>query len=301
MLPIKGPVLAAVAFDGGSQEVLRQADALARSCNADLHVCHILAGISAVRPLFPYLHLDDALKMTQWEASLHSALVENVCAMTGRTPDQFHMEIEYGTVHSGILGEAERLSAGAIVIGGETEKHTLPALGGIAERVTRYAGCPVLVVRPPREGKVLAATDFSNPSLPAIAAGASEAKRLNTDLVVIHAMELIPLAMPTMNGFAAFPAVPANMSDHIRKASQRELDDCVRRFDARGGGLLRDGPPAEAIIQAAAELPAALIVVGTHGRTGLGRLALGSVAETVVRDSPCSILVVRIHSGEAGN
>ena len=49
-------------------------------------------------------------------------------------------------------------------------------------------------------------------------------------------------------------------------------------------------------MNAASELPAQLIVVGTQGRTGLSRIALGSVAEAVVRAAPCSVLVVRIHS-----
>ena len=64
-------------------------------------------------------------------------------------------------------------------------------------------------------------------------------------------------------------------------------------FQIKGGGLLRDGPAAPAILRAATELPAQLLVVGTHGRTALSRIALGSVAEAIVRAAPCSVLVVR--------
>ena len=81
----------------------------------------------------------------------------------------------------------------------------------------------------------------------------------------------------------------------MRKIWQQRLDECVHRFEAKGGGLLREGPAAPAILNAAAELPAQLLVVGTHGRTGLKRLiALGSVAEAVVRAAPCSVLIVRL-------
>ena len=63
-------------------------------------------------------------------------------------------------------------------------------------------------------------------------------------------------------------------------------------FKAKGGGPLRDGPAAPAILSATSELPAQLLVVGTHGRTGLSRIALGSVAQAVVRAAPCSVLLV---------
>ena len=62
MFKIKGPILVAMDLADGSAELLRQADALARSHNVQLSVCHVLPEIFAVRPLFPHLHLDDALK-----------------------------------------------------------------------------------------------------------------------------------------------------------------------------------------------------------------------------------------------
>jgi len=84
-----------------------------------------------------------------------------------------------------------------------------------------------------------------------------------------------------------------DFSDQMRMLWQARLDECVHRFKAEGGGLLRNGPAAATILSAASELPAQLLVVGTHGRTGLSRVALGSVAEAVVRAAPCSVLTVR--------
>jgi universal stress protein A len=57
--------------------------------------------------------------------------------------------------------------------------------------------------------------------------------------------------------------------------------------------VLRDGVPAGEIVEAAAAERADMIVIGTHGRTGLGRFLLGSVAERVVRTAPCPVLTVR--------
>jgi nucleotide-binding universal stress UspA family protein len=291
MFKIKGPILAAVDLDYGSDDLLRQADALARSCKVKLSVCHVLPEIFAVRPLFPQLHLDDALKSSELETAIHDALLERIRAVTTRESSQTGIEIEQGTVHAGILRAAERIGAGAVVVGGKVDHRGLHILGNAAEHVVRYAHCPVLVARPSPAGKVLAATDFSDPALPAVEAGAAEAQRRKADLTILHAIDLLPVVSPFYGEFLGMP--PMDLGDRMRKLWQARLDECVRHFKAKGGGLLRDGSAAAAILSAASELPAELVVVGSHGRTGLNRVALGSVAEAVVRAAPCSVLTVR--------
>jgi nucleotide-binding universal stress UspA family protein len=292
MFEIKGPILAAMDLDKGSDDLLRQADALARSYNVKLSVCHVLPEIFAVQPLFPQLHLDDALKLSELEAAVRDALLERIRTVTAREPPQVEIEIEQGTVHAGILRAAENIGAGAVVVGGKVDHRSLHILGSTAEHVVRYANCPVLVARPSPAGKVLAATDFSDPALPAVDAGAAEARRRKADLTIIHAIDLLPVTGPFYGEFYGVP--PMDLSYQMRKLWQQRLDDCVHYYKAKGGGLLRDGPAAPAILSAASELPAQLLVVGTHGRTGLSRIALGSVAETVVRAAPCSVLAVRL-------
>jgi nucleotide-binding universal stress UspA family protein len=291
MFQVKGPILAAMDLDKGSDELLRQADALARSYNVKLSVCHVLPEIFAVRPLFPQLHLDDALKLSELEAAVRDALLERIRTVTAREPPQIEIEIEQGTVHAGILRAAENIGAGAVVVGGKVDHRGLHILGSAAEHVVRYANCPVLVARPSHAGKVLAATDFSDPALPAVEAGAAEARRRKADLTIIHAIDLLPVMSPFYGEFYGVP--PMDLSDQMRSIWQQRLDQCVHHFKAKGGGLLRNGPAAPAIVSAASELPAQLLVVGTHGRTGLSRIALGSVAEAVVRAAPCSVLTVR--------
>jgi nucleotide-binding universal stress UspA family protein len=291
MFKIKGPILAAMDLDNGSDDLLRQADALARSYKVKLFVCHVLPEIFAVRPLFPQLHLDDALKHSGLEAAVRDALLERIRAVRTRESGQTGIAIEQGTVHAGILRAAERIGAGAVVVGGKVDPKGLHILGNAAEHVVRYAHCPVLVARPSPAGKVLAATDFSDPALPAVEAGAAEARRRKADLTIIHAIDLLPVMSPFYGEFFDMP--PMDLSDEMRKVWQSRLDECVHHFKAKGGGLLRDGPAAQAILSAASELPAQLLVVSTHGRTGLSRVALGSVAEAVVRAAPCSVLTVR--------
>ncbi len=294
MFQIKGPILAAMDLDKGSEELLRQADALARSYKAKLSVCHVLPEIFAVRPLYPQLHLDDALKLSELEAKVRDALLARIRTVTAREPSQIEIEIEQGTVHSGILRAAENIGAGAVVVGGKVDHSGLHILGSAAEHVVRYAKCPVLVARHSPAGKVLAATDFSDTALPAIEAGVAEARHRKADLTIIHALDLLPTMSPFYGEFYNSPPL-MDLSDPMRKIWQQRLDECVHHFKAKGGGLLCDGPAAPAILSAASELPAQLLVVGTHGRTGLSRLmALGSVAQTVVRTAPCSVLVVRL-------
>ncbi len=291
MFKIKGPILAAMDLDNESDDLLRQADALARAYNVKLSVCHVLPEIFAVRPLFPQLHLDDALKRSGLEAAVRDALLERIRAVTDLESPQTGIEIEQGTVHAGILGAAERIGAGAVVIGGKVDHKGLHLLGNAAEHVVRYAHCPVLVARPSPAGKVLAATDFSDSALPAVEAGAAEARRRKADLTIIHAIDLLPVMGPFYGEFLGMP--PMDLSKQMSTLWQTKLDECVHHFKAEGGGLLRNGPAAQAILSAASELPAQLLVVGTHGRTGLSRIALGSVAEAVVRAAPCSVLTIR--------
>jgi nucleotide-binding universal stress UspA family protein len=263
MFQIKGPILAAMDLDKGSDVLLRQADALARSYKVKLSVCHVLPEIFAVQPLFPQLHLGDALKLYDLEAAVRDALLKRIRTVTAREPPQIEIEIEQGTVHAGILRAADNIGAGAVVVGGKIDHTGLHILGSSAEHVVRYANCPVLVARHSPTGKVLAATDFSDPALPG---------------------ELYGYSTP-----------PMDFSEQMRKIWQQRLDECVHHFKAKGGGLLRDGPTVPAILSAASELTAQLLVLGTHGRTGLSRIiALGSVAEAVVRAAPCSVLIVRL-------
>ncbi len=200
MFQINRPIMAAVALDEGSHGPRLQAHNLACSYNVELHVGHVLPEIFEVRPLFPHLHLDDALKLAELEAGVYSALLERIQKVASRIATQVVITIEQGAVHAGILRGAENIDAGAVVVGGKVDRQGVPMLGRAAELVVRYAHCPVLVARPSSLGRVLTATDFSDPSLPAVESGAAEAGRHNADLVVFHAVDLCPLMVSGMEG-----------------------------------------------------------------------------------------------------
>jgi nucleotide-binding universal stress UspA family protein len=283
-----GPILAAVRLDKTATEVLRQAVDIARHYKVKLYLCHILPDLIGVRPLFPQLQLDNAFRSAEFESEARSMLDARVRAFINPESSDCEILIEYGTEHAAIIAAAERVGAGLIVVGHGSQEQRL---SGISERVARYAHCPVLIARPSRKGCVLAATDFSDPATPAIQAAVSETTRRGQELCILHvfdAIRFIPFPDSSMTTM-----LPAEYVDGMQMALQERLDASVRQTSAKRGILIR-GAANTAILDTIESLPADLVVVGTHGRTGLKRLALGSIAEAVVRGAGCSVLVVRI-------
>lgn len=269
-MEIEGPVLVAadLPWDAGADEALRVGDAWARAAGVRLAVCHVPRGAE-----------DEALR---------SVLLARTHALTGR--DEPDVDVVFGTgpAHTGILDHALSIGAGLIVIGAQSGARRA-LLGGVAERVVRGAAVPVVVARPSGPGRVVGATDFSDPALPAIAAAVAEARRRGTRPAIIHCFDH---AVPVVGPAPEVTEVALQALDREREAARARLDETAARAGAEA--ILRDGPAAAAIVDSALTLPAELVVVGTHGRTGLRRLALGSVAEAVIRRAPCSVLVVRL-------
>ena len=282
-----GPVLVATDLTSASDEALRQGDALARALGGPLHVCHVVPDLLTVRMLFPQDQRRDDAFVRELEHHAVGLVQASIAQHTARPRAEVRIGIESGSPHSGILRHAETVAAGVIVVGP----------GNVAERVVRHAPCPVLVARPSPRGAVLAATDFSDFALPAMTAGAAEAARRGVALVVLHSMDLGPFAAMSAGG--AYPMIPPiGALEDLRVRVRAETLDRLRRgletVGAKGETIVADDAPGEAIVAAARTLPAEMVVVGTIGRTGLSRLALGSVAEAVVRSAPCSVLVMRL-------
>ena len=139
---------------------------------------------------------------------------------------------------------------------------------------------------------ILVATDFSKPSEPALEYGRELARTFGATLHVLHVLEWVPGYIVDA-GYVAFP----DLEKEIEDAARKELGDLVTDDDRRtlnAKTILRTfRSPAAAIAEYAKEAGIDLIVVGTHGRSALARVLLGSVAENVVRIAPCPVLTVR--------
>jgi universal stress protein A len=133
--------------------------------------------------------------------------------------------------------------------------------------------------------QILVPIDWAEPSNRAFQFAGSLAREHGAQLLVLYAMPP-PVAM--------YGPPPESYLDHLHEELCRmkptDPKTCVHY-------LLVEGDPARAVLRAAKETHCDLIVMGTHGRTGLNRLLRGSVAEEVVRKAPCPVWVVKDPAG----
>jgi len=169
-------------------------------------------------------------------------------------------------------------------------------MGSVTSRVIGHAPCNVLVV--PRAAQlgfrnILVATDGSNYSLVAATEAIGLAKRNNSALTVIS---VVPseLATPMDIDFTV------NQREFIAEKEMHEAEKnakAVKEAAEKEGVFVKafvlSGKPADAIIETAREKKADLIVLGSHGRTGLEKLLMGSVAERVIVLAACPVMVVK--------
>jgi nucleotide-binding universal stress UspA family protein len=291
----------AIDFSPNSDEALRQAHDRALSTGAQLAVCHIVTNELRSNLLFPDISRITALKFPLEMKQIAEAAAARVAEITGRTEGEFELIVDDGTPQALILNRAEEWLADLIIVGSHGQTSAADALlGSVTDSVIRHAHCPVLIVRPgKRTGRIVAGTDFSDPVLPALRAAGDEAERTGAELTVVHSLDMVwsLAAYPAL----AFGGAPFNISaEQIKElelvATQR-LEESLKQLNVSGDTLVTTGPAGRALIDIASERKADLIVVGTIGRTGLRRALLGSVAETVAKGAPCSVLIIRQHPG----
>jgi nucleotide-binding universal stress UspA family protein len=147
---------------------------------------------------------------------------------------------------------------------------------------------------PPRSfRRILHASDFSPASRPAFRASVALARARGADLLLVHVLPPLPM-VPDVYVAAT---LHADLQRGHRAVGRRRLDRLVaaaRAAGARARGVVVDsGVPAREIVRLARSRRADLIVMGTHGRTGLTRALLGSVAARVLATAACPVLTVR--------
>jgi nucleotide-binding universal stress UspA family protein len=138
------------------------------------------------------------------------------------------------------------------------------------------------------------ATDFSRASAPAFKWALELAKANRGQLLVVHVVTPPTLALPP-EGYVP-PTLYQTLEASARREAKKRLDALVgkaRRAGVRTSAILLEGVPHERVARAARSKKADLLVIGTHGRTGLARLFLGSVAARLVAMAPRPVLTVR--------
>jgi len=140
--------------------------------------------------------------------------------------------------------------------------------------------------------KILVPTDFSEFSKQAVDYAVELARRFDAEITLIYVLQDAVALFPEPG--VAFPA-PGNYLQELQESSQQALERLRESLPAEMTiqTVLRNGPPFVEIVRYAKEEGVDLIVIGTHGRSGLAHMLLGSVAEKVVRKAHCPVLTVR--------
>ena len=141
---------------------------------------------------------------------------------------------------------------------------------------------------------MLVPTDFSETADKALVYAVRLAAKLGARVHVVHVIGIPSLGVPELG-----VAVTSTMIDSLVRDGQTTLDRLVdkHRTEATFGEvMLRTGDARDMILHAATEVHADLIVIGTHGRRGIARALLGSVAEAIVRTASCPVLTVRANA-----
>jgi nucleotide-binding universal stress UspA family protein len=179
-----------------------------------------------------------------------------------------------------------------VVLGrGASARPTIAALSrsrfGLAPRVFHAEGFVVAIKT------ILVPTDFSDTANAAVRCAAGLAQTLGSRLILLHVVE--DVVAKGLTAGVGTAAVGRLQDDTIREAVEK-LDRTLAEPPLNRTGVERAvvaGEPYAGILSYAQEHQVDLIVLGTNGRTGIARMLLGSVAERVVRTSPCPVLTVR--------
>lgn len=287
-------------FSDEANAALPYAAQLAQAFGSELHLFHATIlhddlGL-ALEPHFPS------------RAELEAAVSEHKSRLFDRLRQSGH-------VHGLVTKHAERLgSAPAPLILHYSVEHDVDLivmathgrrgvrrffLGSVAEEVVRHSTCPVLTVRgngargdQERLGRILVPVDLSSLASGSLRTVERLAAWSGAEVQFLHAVE--PLRQPVV--YDAYPAFPTPSYQELEAEAQSRIEALLQasRLDpARTSYHVVPGPAEEAILTFAQEHPPDLIVLTSHGRTGLAHLFLGSVAEKVVNRAAFPVLTVK--------
>ena len=147
--------------------------------------------------------------------------------------------------------------------------------------------------------KILCPLDFSDYSIQAFQAAAELAGKFNAQIIASHVIADIP-SIGTAYGIVNYSPHTVTMQkfmEEVEKTSFQELDRLIKKFGNNKIVFEKKvtvGVPVDEIVRLAKTENVDLIVLTTHGRTGLSRVFMGSVAEGVIRHAPCPVLSIRI-------
>lgn len=283
-------LLVAVDFTRELGTVLRTAAALAARIGAKITLLHVLEPISDDPNIT--LHWGDFPKERREHARQQlEALARESGAETAE------LVLAEGRAFEEIVRHVQERGCDLVVMGrtGEERGFIHEALGSTVEKVARHARCPVFIVgeeqspRPQEPRRILLPTDFSEDSRAAFAWAERIARQYDAKLLLANVQE--PMGLPGTVEYRRF----GDQIDALREDADERLETFRQEYlpvDLTVETHVVEGTPDRALCRLARRERVDLIVMSTHGTQGWRRAWLGGTAEGVLREVPCSVLVV---------
>ena len=285
-------ILVPTDFSPPSDAALSYARLLGKTFDASLHLLHV-TGAHSSPPRTP------ADSRDRVPAALRD--LRNRLTADDRSPDVAVLAVEAPDPAAQIVRTARSMDASLIVMGTHGRDGIARVLmGSVTEKVVRTAPCPVLTTNsalrasPKGFRRILVPTDFSAPSDAALDCARRLASGFAASVHLLHVLAEVSASGGT--GSELFVTEPPEARS-LRLIDAR--DRLNHRITANDRAALRAttevifGSPAQTIVDYAADNQFDLIVMGTHGRTGMAHLLVGSVAERVVRTAGCPVFTTQ--------
>lgn len=280
-------ILVALDFSDASESVIETAVDLAKVFQSKVIPIHILPSVKGN---------EKAASLLQQAAQQRLDSVVERLKQEGVDTNQ--PILSFGAPHRSIVQAALDLNPNLILLGsGENRKTEKFQLGTTTERIIQQSEKPIFVVKEETSlnvQQILCPVDFSTTSKRALTNAITLAHRFKAELTILSVCEL-----QGPNWFKSEEDSEKENEDRCAAYKVR-FDEFLQQFNLAGlswSKEMRKGDPAEEILNSISSKMADLLVMGTAGRTGLSRFLIGSVTKKVIREVPCSFLV--LHSEDA--
>lgn len=256
--------------------------------DASLHVIHVEER---------EVELTDVVKISEADllADLHDMMGDRSPLAEARVQEH---TVAYPSAAGGILTYGVEHDVDLMVLGTHGKRGVRRLmLGSVAEEVVRNASCPVVTVGrgaiPPEGmegGTMLVPVDFSEHQGRLLEHVRELAPVYDMDVTVLHVVEME--GVPDAYGVYSSLPDPGKLGARAEEALDEEMES-LRADGINVSVAVKSGHPGDQILTYAEENDAAFITIATHGRTGLERMLMGSVAEKVIRRAPCPVCTVK--------
>jgi len=303
-------ILVPIDFSASSRVALARAEEVALASGAELIVLHV--GEEVGQATLKESGLVSAHVRGDQKPGVAPALAALASQLQARGVRARAMHVE-GSPRTKILDAISFEHVALVVMGTHNRQGiTRLLLGSVSARVVQSSPVPVLLCRAPRESasgaetagegdgrarikrlcNIMVATDFAPGCAAALSSAFELGGKLGAKVHLLHAYPPVVTAISDGIGSIGHDALHIHARDRLRLLAQT-----YQASSALGQCVVVMGEPALTIVEGAEELRADLIVLGSHGRSELKRTLFGSVAESVLRDAPCEVLIARAPLG----